>query len=392
MTAKFYNANDGSIIDFTSRQLCLDVDGGQKVNEADDMYYQVDIDKRDYSYAVYNYNGTKGNRIGKTGNSIKFYEKGAGIGINCITPTPTQTPTMTPTHTPTPTPTPTNNGGGLYFYGNIGYDPVLITEACSLVNTISMTGDTSSFCTSVIFTSNDIIASTLGTGDYYISYFGKYMQVSHINGTNIFTKTLSGDCQLCPGVISLSSGHTIASACTGTTQLYYYASNFGLNGTKIYTEPTLSDVAPGESGHPVYYYSYDYDMIYYIDDSEGRKYASSQNCPTPTPTTGTVTNAVVSLVDGQTACDGGDYGIAPSNNPLLDPKFFNLTIYGSNIQNASAIINIPNFLLADFTTNQQFYVRGRVTPNLYWKKFILDGDPSGGVTTATSSGAAVLCV
>ena len=29
--------------------------------------------------------------------------------------------------------------------------------------------------------------------------------------------------------------------------------------------------------------------------------------------------------------------------------------------------------------------------NFYWKKFILDGDPAGGASTATSSGAAVQC-
>jgi hypothetical protein len=48
-------------------------------------------------------------------------------------------------------------------------------------------------------------------------------------------------------------------------------------------------------------------------------------------------------------------------------------------------------LLADFGTNQEFYVRGRVAPDFYWKKFILDGDPANGATTATADGAAVLC-
>jgi hypothetical protein len=70
MTAKFYNAKDGSIIDFTNNT------GYTEVNDYRDMYYQFDIDKTDYSYKVYNYSGiTNGSQIGKTGNPIKFYEK-----------------------------------------------------------------------------------------------------------------------------------------------------------------------------------------------------------------------------------------------------------------------------------------------------------------------------
>jgi hypothetical protein len=188
--------------------------------------------------------------------------------------------------------------------------------------------------------------------------------------------------------ILLSSGTTVANACTGTTQSYYYQTpnpptipSFGYEGKQIYTDPDLLTPAPGRQGHTVYYYSADYNTVYYVSDSEGRKYNANTPCPTPTPTTGTVINAVVSYVDGETACNGGDY---------LD-TFYTFTIYGSNIVNASAIINIPSALLADFTTNQEFYVRGRSSSVFYWKKFILDGDPSGGASTATSSGAAVVC-
>lgn len=71
MTAKFYNAKDGSIIDFTNSGFT----SGYTLNESTDMYFQVDIDKTDYSYYVYSFNGTKGDRIGITENPIKFYEK-----------------------------------------------------------------------------------------------------------------------------------------------------------------------------------------------------------------------------------------------------------------------------------------------------------------------------
>ena len=89
------------------------------------MYYQVDINKIDYSYKVYFFNGTKSvDRYGRTCLPIQFYERGGGTftkpTYNCTSfvPPPTPNPTLTPTPTisltptPTPTPTPAGNGGG----------------------------------------------------------------------------------------------------------------------------------------------------------------------------------------------------------------------------------------------------------------------------------------
>ncbi len=194
--------------------------------------------------------------------------------------------------------------------------------------------------------------------------------------------------------ISLSSGTTVANACTGSTQTYFYSSSvlFTTEGTQIFTDSNLTTPAPGTAMVTIFYYSSDYNTVYMIngDGNPGSKYDSSLLCPTPTPTTGTVTNAVVSLVDGPTACSGGDYDDDPST-PGIQPVFFNLIVYGSNIVNATKIIEIPSFLLGSFGADQEFYVRGRVAPDFYWKKFILDGSPSDGVTTATADGAAVLC-
>ena len=114
MTAKFFNAKDGSIQDFTND--CYGTD--YTLDEQSDMYYQVDIDKTDYSYQVYYFNGdNKCNQVGITGKPVSFFEKGGGTcpnGINSylcpnVTPTPTKTvtPTVTPTNTVTPTVTPT---------------------------------------------------------------------------------------------------------------------------------------------------------------------------------------------------------------------------------------------------------------------------------------------
>jgi hypothetical protein len=76
MTAKYYNAKDGNVLDFTNKCLSpIDI-----VNESDDFYYQVDINMNNYTYQTFEYDGTKGQRAGTKTNPIKFYEKG---GANC---------------------------------------------------------------------------------------------------------------------------------------------------------------------------------------------------------------------------------------------------------------------------------------------------------------------
>lgn len=137
MTAKFYNAKDGSIIDFTNDSYST----GHTITEQNDMYYQVDINKTDYSYQVYFYNGVvKCEEVGLTNKPIMFFERGGGTAPSNIlyhicsnvtptptvtstnTPTPTQTPALTPTptltstNTPTPTPTPTTDTTVYYWY------------------------------------------------------------------------------------------------------------------------------------------------------------------------------------------------------------------------------------------------------------------------------------
>jgi hypothetical protein len=104
VTAKFFNAKDGTIIDFVNSNF----QDTHEINESNDMYYKVVIDKTDYSYQISGYTGTTGDRMGLRCNPITFYEKG---GTSPVTPTPTPTVTPTPTLTITPTPsmTPTLN-------------------------------------------------------------------------------------------------------------------------------------------------------------------------------------------------------------------------------------------------------------------------------------------
>lgn len=73
MTAKFYNAKDGSIVDFVKSNL------NTEVNESDDMYYKMVINRNGYTYQIFEYDseGT-GDRIGTNGSTFKpiiFYEK-----------------------------------------------------------------------------------------------------------------------------------------------------------------------------------------------------------------------------------------------------------------------------------------------------------------------------
>ena len=109
MTAKFFNAKDGIITDFYNDVYAT----SREIKENEDMYFQVDIDKRDYSYKIYKFNGTKGAQVGTTSSPLKFYESGGGTSTPPLSPSPTITLTPTPTigtgltQTPTPTPTPT---------------------------------------------------------------------------------------------------------------------------------------------------------------------------------------------------------------------------------------------------------------------------------------------
>lgn len=74
MTARYFNAKDGSISDFMNFKTS-GYTPSSTVTEYQDMYYKVEIDKSDFSYQTYEYTGTTGNRAGVRLNPIKFYEK-----------------------------------------------------------------------------------------------------------------------------------------------------------------------------------------------------------------------------------------------------------------------------------------------------------------------------
>ena len=118
MTAKFYNAADGSRIQFANKEIL----NGADVVEEDDLYFEVQMDRSNapsYHYDITDYDSSgtvRGNRRGESSDPIKFYEIGAsGSTVIQPTPTPTPLPTSGPTPTPTttsilPTATPTSGG------------------------------------------------------------------------------------------------------------------------------------------------------------------------------------------------------------------------------------------------------------------------------------------
>jgi len=69
MTAKFYNAKDGTVLDFVNKN------SSSTIVEEYDLYYKMIINRTDFSYQIFTYNGATGNRIGTTNNSIVFYER-----------------------------------------------------------------------------------------------------------------------------------------------------------------------------------------------------------------------------------------------------------------------------------------------------------------------------
>jgi hypothetical protein len=45
------------------------------ITEQNDLYYKVIINRTNYTYEVYEFNGSIGSRIGKSNNPIVFYER-----------------------------------------------------------------------------------------------------------------------------------------------------------------------------------------------------------------------------------------------------------------------------------------------------------------------------
>jgi hypothetical protein len=211
MSAKFMDAKTASIVDFTNSGFTT----GHTINDANDMYYQVDFNHLNRTYsiakytggtAVFNANRALNERIGwNTGhtnfNPIKFFERGGG-GIG-IAPTATPLPTSTPT--PTATPIPSVVASVCYTITS-GYMPVTGAAGSSAQGTITVTGGNVNIWTmynsgglsngEVIWSAT--INSTSIFGDFMVLTYGQPGYTTSGGSTGNGYVTLS------PGTYSLS--------------------------------------------------------------------------------------------------------------------------------------------------------------------------------------------
>lgn len=106
VTSRFFNSKDGSILNFGNSSKSTT----ELINEPNDLYYKVVIDRSDYTYQFFDMSN---NRIGTTVNPIKFYEISEALGTAppvpsplpsvTVTPSPTLFPSITPSVTLSPT-------------------------------------------------------------------------------------------------------------------------------------------------------------------------------------------------------------------------------------------------------------------------------------------------
>lgn len=185
MTAKFYNGTDGSIIDFTNTKL----GNTTEVLEPRDLYYKVVINKTNYTYRIYQYDGEQNNRIGNgLTNSINFYEKGGEIPVS-PTPTPTLTPPAPSPSAPLPTP------------------PAATPAASSAPSTLTFTAttDKSSYGEYANpINGNNIVTVTVTTSQ---SAVGSYIWWAKHSGTATLDD-FSGFTYQTPMIITAATGHT----------------------------------------------------------------------------------------------------------------------------------------------------------------------------------------
>lgn len=69
MSARFFNAEDGTVIPFANKDL-----GANALIDQKDLFYEINIDRTNFSYTVNQYNGSSGSRKGYRETPITFYE------------------------------------------------------------------------------------------------------------------------------------------------------------------------------------------------------------------------------------------------------------------------------------------------------------------------------
>jgi hypothetical protein len=238
------------------------------------------------------------------------------------TPTPSPTVTIAPTDTPTPTPEPVINA---YFFNSqpSGY------LACNGGTLINVTLNNVDLCTTTTYTSSHF--TSLGTGTFWLSYDGNYVQIFHSSGAS--TATRSGSCQICD------------------------------TATPIPTETSTPTPVPGT--------------------------------PTPTPTPAPATDTPTPSPLPATAVPTATPTPSPTPLPVINAYFFNSQPSGYLACNGGTLISVTlnDTTFCSTTTYTSSHFTSQVT-GTFWLSYdgnYVQIFHSSGASTATRSGSCQAC-
>jgi hypothetical protein len=307
---------------------------------------------------------------------------------------PTSTPTPTPTVTPTPTP--------VVYTFSLGYNASDSYAACLDYSS----SPTNYYSYNPTFVNGTILYTNNGnplTGNAPTGYYSDGSSVGYVPGdsgvvngiapcaTNTPTPTPTPIYQgvaIYTGATFANSGLACANGSPPTSTLYVSITELPLgDGDRLYTNTSLTTNFVGNDQ----YYRIFINPSFYVATISAAGYISNfTNCsvvptftPTPTPTVTptptptpfqTTFSGYVSLVDGPTACAGGEYATV------------NVTVQGTSLCNLTKVLGLSSTtygnVYADMTNDDTFYV----TDGTDWREFTRDGSAQTGTAqTACTS-------
>lgn len=198
VTARFYNANDGSRLNFANQSK-----NSEDINEETDLYYKMIIERSptsgdpSFNYSMFDLNTNQ--RVGTQLNPINFYSVGSvTVALPTLTPTatPAPTPTATEVVTPTPTPTPTSSASSATW--SVG------TQVIASTSTIQP--DIETITGSVTITNGSMTFTITSTKSF--NYGNESTGVLNVSGIGVITATcISGaSTQTSYGTLTLPIG------------------------------------------------------------------------------------------------------------------------------------------------------------------------------------------
>ena len=198
VTARFYNANDGSRLNFANQSK-----NSEDINEETDLYYKMIIERSptsgdpSFNYSMFDLNTNQ--RVGTLLNPINFYSVGSvTVALPTLTPTATPAPTPTATEVVTPTPTPSPTVGAATATWSVG------TQVIASTSTIQP--DIETITGSVTITNGSMTFTITSTKSF--NYGNESTGVLNVSGIGVITATcISGaSTQTSYGTLTLPIG------------------------------------------------------------------------------------------------------------------------------------------------------------------------------------------